>query len=111
MGTREINGMEKANMGMVYADISEAVQKKLGLRIGRLRQVSLANNTKEICKVAGPVEVCWKDRSMTCQPCVLPGMEEILLGAIPLEDMDLIVNPAKQELVGAHGDEILGFIL
>jgi hypothetical protein len=31
----------------------------------------------------------------------------VLLGAIPLEDMDLIVNPAKGELVGAHGDEVV----
>jgi len=35
----------------------------------------------------------------------------ILLGAIPLEDMDLIVDPAKQELIGAHGDEEVGLLL
>jgi hypothetical protein len=32
---------------------------------------------------------------------------EVLLGALPLEDMDLIVDPARQEITGAHGDEIL----
>jgi hypothetical protein len=32
------------------------------------------------------------------------------LGAIPLEDMDLIVNPVKQELAGAHGDEIVALL-
>ena len=26
---------------------------------------------------------------------------------IPLEDMDLMVNPVKRELVGVHGDEIV----
>ena len=29
------------------------------------------------------------------------------LGAIPLEDTDLTVNPARQELTGAHGDEVV----
>jgi hypothetical protein len=31
----------------------------------------------------------------------------VRLGAIPLEDMDLVVNPALQELVGAHGDDVV----
>jgi hypothetical protein len=35
------------------------------------------------------------------------GTPDVLLGAIPLEDMDLVVNPAKQELIGAHGDEVI----
>jgi hypothetical protein len=38
---------------------------------------------------------------------VLQGAGEVLLGAIPLEDMDLIVDPARRELTGAHGDEVL----
>jgi hypothetical protein len=47
---------------------------------------------------------------MTCEPWVLPGTDEVLLGAIPLEDMDLIVDPKNQKLVGAHGDEPLALI-
>jgi hypothetical protein len=35
----------------------------------------------------------------------------VLLGAIPLEGMDLMVNPVAGELVGVHGDEPLGMIL
>jgi hypothetical protein len=38
---------------------------------------------------------------------VIPESEEVLLGAIPLEDMDLRVNPVKQALEGIHGDEVL----
>ena len=37
---------------------------------------------------------------------VLPDAEDILLGAIPLEAMDLTVNP-RRELVGVHGDQIV----
>jgi hypothetical protein len=34
----------------------------------------------------------------------------VLLGAIPLEDMDLMVDPVNQRLVGVHGDEQLGML-
>jgi hypothetical protein len=29
-----------------------------------------------------------------------------LLGALPLEGMDLTVNPKRNEVVGAHGEEV-----
>jgi hypothetical protein len=47
---------------------------------------------------------------MTCRPWVVPGAKEVLLGAIPLEDMDLMVDPVRQQLVGVHGDEPGGFL-
>ncbi|MDR1908658.1 MAG: aspartyl protease family protein [Spirochaetaceae bacterium] len=87
--------------------IGEELCKRLGLAIEGLRGGTLANGQRQVCKLAGPVRVCWKDRSMTCQPLVIPGTEEVLLGAIPLEDMDLMVNPVGQELTGVHGDEVL----
>jgi len=39
-----------------------------------------------------------------CQGWTAQGAEDALLGAIPLEDMDLMVNPVTQELIGIHGD-------
>jgi clan AA aspartic protease len=91
--------------------INEDVQKELGLMTKYLRESTLANGEKVTCKVAEPVEVIWKNRSMVCEPWVVPGADYILLGAIPLENMDLIVDPGNQKLVGAHGDEEVGLIL
>jgi clan AA aspartic protease len=91
--------------------INEAVQKALGLRTKRLHDSTLANGEKVICKITTAVEVCWKDRSMVCEPWVVPGADRVLLGAIPLENMDLIVDPKNQKLIGAHGDQPLGHIL
>ena len=87
--------------------LSEEVREKLGLRIRGLRESTLANDKKEICKITDPVEVHWKNRNTICPALVSSGWGEILLGAIPLEDMDLMVNPVKQELVGVHGDEVV----
>jgi clan AA aspartic protease len=91
--------------------INDWVQAKLGLTVKGLRRVTLGNNTKEICKVTEPVEVHWKDRQTACPALVIPGDGVVLLGAIPLEDMDLVVNPATQELVGAHGDEVISLVM
>ena len=87
--------------------ITNAVKEKLGLRISGLRSATLGDNTKAACKVTEPVEVHWNGRATACPALVVPGDGEVLLGAIPLEDMDLIVNPAKQTLEGAHGDEVI----
>jgi clan AA aspartic protease len=90
--------------------INEAVQSALGLMTKHLRESTLANGEKVVCKIAQAVEVCWKDRSMVCEPWVLPGAKEVLLGSIPLENMDLIVDSTERKLVGAHGDEPVGRI-
>ena len=69
------------------------------------RQATLADNTRKTVKIAEAVEVHWNNRSMTCQPWVVRE-GRTLLGLIPLENMDLMVDPCSQELVGVHGDEV-----
>jgi len=96
--------------GAITLVINEKLRRQLGLRVVGTRTATLANNAKETVKIAEPVEVHWKNRLMTCQPWVT-GAGKILLGAIPLEHMDLIVDPVKQEVVGAHGEEEVGFLL
>jgi clan AA aspartic protease len=90
--------------------INEEICKTLGLTIKGLRSSTLANGAKQLCQVTEPVEIHWKGRDSACKAIVLPGAEDVLLGAIPLEDMDLIINPARQELTGAHGDEVVCLI-
>ena len=90
--------------------ISESIRQKLGLEIVGLRGVTVAGGARQTCQVTEPVNIQWKERDTACRAVVLPGEGEVLLGAIPLEDMDLIVNPVKQELVGAHGDEIVCYV-
>jgi clan AA aspartic protease len=90
--------------------IGEDICQKLGLSIRGLKRVTLAGGGHLVAKVTEPVEVHWKNRFCSFNALVLPGEHEVLLGAIPLEDMDLIVDPKRQELVGAHGDEAITMI-
>jgi clan AA aspartic protease len=87
--------------------INEETRQKLGLAIEGLRRATLADGTNAPYQVTEPVNIHWKDRATTCRALVVPGANEILLGVIPLEDLDLIVDPTRQELIGAHGSEAL----
>ena len=88
-------------------EINEETREKLGLDIVDRDSGTLADGTRAIYDVAGPIEVIWKDRWTICVALVLPNANEVLLGAIPLEAMDLMVHPRLEEVVGAHGDQIV----
>jgi clan AA aspartic protease len=90
--------------------ITEAMQQELGLKTRLGQSVRMANNASINIQEADPVEVHWKNRKMICCPWVVPGAQKALLGLIPLEAMDLMVNPCSQEVVGVHGDEQIGIL-
>jgi len=86
--------------------INEATREQMGLDIVGTESGTLADGTKEEYDMAGPLEVWWKNRRVLCDALVLPNAKSVLLGAIPLEAMDLTVNP-RREVVGVHGDQIM----
>jgi clan AA aspartic protease len=87
--------------------INEATREKLGLEKKGTQSGILADGVRGIYDMAGPLEIWWKDRSFVLNTMVIPNASEILLGALPLEGMDLIVDPLGENLVGAHGNEIV----
>jgi clan AA aspartic protease len=107
---RSLSVTALVDTGATTLVINEKMCKKLGLSILATRTVSLAGGQKSFCKITEPVRIIYKDRDTDCRAWVLPGEDEALLGVIPLEDMDLIVDPRRQQLTGAHGDVIMGRI-
>jgi len=91
--------------GAMYLVITEELRLKLGLDVKEERIVRTANGQRVSGKLTEAVEVQWKNREWVVQALVIPGAENILLGAIPLEGLDLMVNPVTQELVGVHGED------
>jgi clan AA aspartic protease len=90
--------------------INEELCQQLGLGIESTRTINLAGGAKGICKVTEPVKIQWKDRHAYSSAVVLAeGFP--LLGVIPLEFMDLTVDPIRRELVGAHGDQAVLMVM
>ena len=103
---RQITVQALVDTGAWTLVINEDARVKLGLEIVGTDTGTLADGTEAEYNMAGPLEVKWKNRRVLLDALVLPDAEDILLGAIPLEAMDLTINP-RRELVGAHGDQIL----
>ena len=91
--------------------INEELRQKLGLEKTEERRCKLADGKRVPGWRTDPVGIRWKNRMSACPAVVIPEADKVLLGAIPLEDMDLIVCPKTQEVVGAHGDEQLYWLL
>jgi clan AA aspartic protease len=90
--------------------ISETIRQELGLVFEGTRNVGLADGSRKIYPVTEALYILWTNRITTCRALVIPNLPTVLLGVIPLEDMDLIVDPVRQELAGAHGDEVFHFL-
>ena len=87
--------------------IDEDTCQQLGLRLEGPEPGVLADGTTAIYQITNGVEVHWQNRKTVCPALVVPGADEILFGALPMEGMDLIVHPRKEEVIGAHGDTAL----
>ena len=85
--------------GAYMLAINETIKAQLGLRVLEHRTAELADGRVLRLEVVGPVEVRFQNRQTTCRAMVLPGKSEVLLGAIPMEDMDVLIDPRKQRLI------------
>lgn len=83
------------DMGTPHLCIPEHVALQLKLEPLYQREVTIADGGKRLCPYVGPVELHFDGRACFTGALVLG---EVLLGVIPMEDMDLVVNPARQEV-------------
>ena len=102
IGDEEVKRMQVSMLvdtGSVYMCINETVQEQLQLEVVEQRKGQLADGSVVEYNVVGPIEVRFKNRRCVVDAMVIPGDNELLLGAIPLEDMDVLINPYRRELI------------
>jgi clan AA aspartic protease len=80
-----------ADTGSVFLCIPEHVRLQLKLDIHEMREVKLADGSYRSYPYVGPIIAHFKNRTGFMGALVLG--DEVLLGAIPMEEMDLVVNP------------------
>ena len=83
--------------GALHLCVPSHVALQLGLSELQKREVTLASGEHSLCPYVGPIEVSFKGRSCFTGALVLG--DEVLLGAVPMEDMDLVVSPAKRMVI------------
>ena len=97
---RQLTVKALVDSGAYTLVINENVKRQLDLPVYDKKTAVLADGTVAECDIVGPVDVFFKTRSTTCRAIVLPGGNvEVLLGAIPIEDMDVLIDLKNNELV------------
>ncbi len=102
IGEEEIKHMTVnmlADSGAYMMAINESIQEQLQLPVKEKRKAQMADGSIKEYEVVGPIEVKFKNRRCSIDAMVLPGDNEPLLGAIPMEDMDILIHPLRQELI------------
>ncbi|VFN01686.1 MAG: clan AA aspartic protease, AF_0612 family [Candidatus Kentron sp. G] len=83
--------------GALHLCIPEHVALQLGLEELYKREVTTADGKKHLVPYMGPVAIMFENRG--CFTGALVFGDEVLLGAVPMEDMDVLVSPSKQTLI------------
>ncbi len=96
-----------ADTGSVFLCIPPSMSSALGLEPCGTKTLTLADGSKHRVPYVGPIEVRFKNR-VGYTGAVVMG-DEVLLGAIPMEDMDLVVIPRTRQVdVNPESPDIAG---
>lgn len=84
--------------GAVFMIIPQHLALQLGFDLDEVstREVVLADGSRKQVPMIGPLRVHFRDRY--CDLSALVFGDEALLGAVPMEMMDLILQPSTQSL-------------
>jgi len=85
-----------ADSGALHLCIPEHIRIQLKLDAIDSKEVTLADGSKKLVPYVGPVELRFKNRVGFAGALVMG--DQVLLGAIPMEDMDLIIIPKTRTL-------------
>ncbi len=86
-----------ADTGAVHLCIPPHLQIQLGLEEIDKKEVTLADGSQKLVPYVGPIELRYKNRIGFAGALVMG--DQPLLGAIPMEDMDLVVVPKTREVI------------
>jgi clan AA aspartic protease len=86
-----------ADTGAIHLCIPEHIAVQLRLNESEKREATLADGSKKLVSYVGPLEIRFANRR--CFVGAMVTGDEVLLGAIPMEDMDLIVRPMTREVL------------
>ena len=93
---RPIKVKSLVDSGSLHLCVPEHVAIQLELEELYKRVVTTADGKKHLVPYVGPISIKFENRGCFTGALVLG--DEVLLGAVPMEDMDLVISPAKQAL-------------
>ncbi len=92
----EVNAL--LDTGAVHLCIPEHVRIQLKLEAIDEKEVALADGSRRLVPYVGPIEIKIKFKNRIGFAGALVLGDQVLLGAIPMEDMDLVVIPKTRRV-------------
>lgn len=92
----EINASALVDTGALHLCIPEHLAMQLQLEPLKQREVQTADGKSHLVDYVAPIKI-----SMLGRECVTGALvmgNQVLLGAIPMEDMDLVIEPARMRV-------------
>jgi clan AA aspartic protease len=86
-----------ADTGAVHMCIPPHIQIQLELEEIDKKEATLADGSRKLVPYVGPIELRFKNRIGFAGALVMG--DQALLGAIPMEDMDLVMVPKTREVI------------
>ena len=83
--------------GTVHLCIPEHVALQLDLDTFEEREVEIADGAVKRRPYVGPIQIRFENRQCLTGAMVLGN--EVLLGSIPMGDMDVVINPTRQTIM------------
>jgi len=89
----EINANAVVDTGALHLCIPEHIALQLQLKVRSQREVQTADGKSHMVDYVSPIRISMLNRKCVTGALVIGN--QVLLGAIPMEDMDLIIEPAR----------------
>jgi len=106
---RTVEAEALVDTGATGLYLKSSVVRQLGLRCLGEKNALTMSNRRETRRIFAPVNLEIQGRNIQYQVTELPEELPNIIGQIPLEGMDWVVDPVGQRLIGnpAHGGDLL----
>ena len=85
--------------GATMLAIPAFVRKQLDLKKVSDIEAELVDGSSVAFEVVGPIEVRFQNRRTSVEALVIPDSTKVLLGAIPMEGLDVLIDPKREQLI------------
>ena len=92
-----ISAKALVDTGALFLCIPQHIASQLKLKEFDKREVTIADGSVKLCSYVGPILLKFANRQCLTGALVLG--EKVLLGAVAIEEMDLIIHPAQLKLI------------
>jgi clan AA aspartic protease len=96
---RRVTVSAMVDSGATMLTIPGFICDQLQPRTSRTLEAELADGSSIPLEVVGPIEVRFQNRRTSVEALVVPNRTTVLLGAIPMEGMDVLIDPKRERLI------------